>query len=76
VSYPHRSGDIPDERFCAALESVALPRYTGRLDEATSALDEPLEFMIYGLVHRELLGDGRWRFGPLDKVAVRAGAPV
>ncbi len=63
------------------------------LDEATSALDEPLEFMIYGLVRRELpetvfvsvthrstvnrhhdqhlqlLGDGRWRFGPL-------GAPV
>ena len=24
------------------------------LDEATSALDEPLEFMIYGLVRREL----------------------
>ena len=87
VSYPHRSGDIPDEKLCAAVESVALPRYTDRLDEvndwakvlspgeqqriafarilltkpkvvfldeATSALDEPLEFMIYGLVRREL----------------------
>ena len=71
----------------AALEAVALPRYTDRLDdeadwakvlspgeqqriafarvlltkpkavfldEATSALDEPLEFMIYSLVRREL----------------------
>ena len=70
------------------------------LDEATSALDEPLEFMIYGLVRRELpetvfvsvthrstvnrhhdqplelLGDGRWRFGPLDQATVGAGAPV
>ena len=87
VSYPHRSSDIPDEKLCAAVESVALPRYTDRLDEvndwakvlspgeqqriafarilltkpkvvfldeATSALDEPLEFMIYGLVRREL----------------------
>jgi putative ATP-binding cassette transporter len=127
VSYPHPSGSIPDETLRAALESVALPRYTGRLDEvadwakvlspgeqqrvafarilltkpkvvfldeATSALDEPLEFMIYGLVrrelpetvfvsvthrstvnrhhdrHLELLGEGRWRFGPLE------GAPV
>ena len=33
VSYPHRSGDIPDEKLCAAVESVALPRYTDRLDE-------------------------------------------
>jgi vitamin B12/bleomycin/antimicrobial peptide transport system ATP-binding/permease protein len=24
----------------------------------------------------ELLGDGRWRFGPLDEATVRAGAPV
>jgi putative ATP-binding cassette transporter len=64
------------------------------LDEATSALDEPLEFMIYGLVrrelpetvfvsvthrstvnrhhdrHLELLGEGRWRFGPLEGAAV------
>jgi vitamin B12/bleomycin/antimicrobial peptide transport system ATP-binding/permease protein len=133
VSYPHRPGDIPDETLCAALESVALPRYTDRLDEvndwakvlspgeqqriafarilltkpkvvfldeATSALDEPLEFMIYGLVrrelpetvfvsvthrstvnrhhdqHLELLGDGRWRFGPLDEAKVGAGARV
>ena len=133
VSYPHPSGDIPDETLCAAMESVALPRYTDRLDEvndwakvlspgeqqrvafarilltkpkvvfldeATSALDEPLEFMIYGLLrrelpetvfvsvthrstvnrhhdqHLELLGDGRWRFGPLDNATVGAGAPV
>ena len=33
VSYPHPSGVIPDETLCAALESVALPRYTDRLDE-------------------------------------------
>jgi vitamin B12/bleomycin/antimicrobial peptide transport system ATP-binding/permease protein len=26
VSYPHRTGSIPDETLCAALESVALPR--------------------------------------------------
>jgi vitamin B12/bleomycin/antimicrobial peptide transport system ATP-binding/permease protein len=32
VSHPHRSGDISDERFRAAMQSVALPRYTGRLD--------------------------------------------
>jgi ABC-type uncharacterized transport system fused permease/ATPase subunit len=133
VSYPYRSGDIPDEKLCAAVESVALPRYTDRLDEvndwakvlspgeqqriafarilltkpkvvfldeATSALDEPLEFMIYGLVrrelpetvfvsvthrstvnrhhdqHLELLGDGLWRFGPVDEAKVGAGAPV
>jgi len=24
----------------------------------------------------ELLGDGRWRFGPLDQATVGAGAPV
>lgn len=87
VSYPHESGDLPDEALRAALEAVALPRYTDRLcdeadwakvlspgeqqrvafarvlltkpkavflDEATSALDEPLEFMIYSLVRREL----------------------
>jgi len=133
VSYPYRSGDIPDEKLCAAVESVALPRYTDRLDEvndwakvlspgeqqriafarilltkpkvvfldeATSALDEPLEFMISGLVrrelpetvlvsvthrstvnrhhdqHLELLGDGLWRFGPVDEAKVGAGAPV
>ena len=64
------------------------------LDEATSALDEPLEFMIYGLVrrelpetvfvsvthrttvnrhheqHLELLGEGRWRFGPVESAYV------
>lgn len=130
LSYPSNSGDIPDETLCAALESVALPRYTDRLDEvddwakvlspgeqqrvafarilltkpkvvfldeATSALDEPLEFMIYGLVRRELpdtvfvsvthrttvnrhhdqqlelLGDGRWRFGPIDKTPAPVG---
>jgi len=33
VSYPYRSGDIPDEKLCAAVESVARPRYTDRLDE-------------------------------------------
>jgi putative ATP-binding cassette transporter len=33
LPYPHRSGDIPDESLRAALESVALPRYTSRLDE-------------------------------------------
>jgi vitamin B12/bleomycin/antimicrobial peptide transport system ATP-binding/permease protein len=87
VSYPHESADLPDEALRAALEAVALPRYTDRLseeadwakvlspgeqqrvafarvlltkpkavflDEATSALDEPLEFMIYNLVRREL----------------------
>jgi putative ATP-binding cassette transporter len=87
VSYPHEPGDIPDGTVRAALEAVALPRYTDRLsdeadwakvlspgeqqriafarvlltkpkavflDEATSALDEPLEFMIYSLVRREL----------------------
>ncbi|MGH3640814.1 MAG: ABC transporter ATP-binding protein/permease [Mycobacterium sp.] len=87
VSYPHEPGDIPDGTLRAALEAVALPRYTDRLsdeadwakvlspgeqqriafarllltkpkavflDEATSALDEPLEFMIYSLVRREL----------------------
>ena len=87
VSYPHEAGDIGDDALRAALEAVALPRYTGRLseeadwakvlspgeqqriafarvlltkpkavflDEATSALDEPLEFMIYSLVRREL----------------------
>jgi vitamin B12/bleomycin/antimicrobial peptide transport system ATP-binding/permease protein len=131
VSYPHRSREIADETLRAALESVALPRYTDRLDEvrdwakvlspgeqqrvafarilvtkpkvvfldeATSALDEPLEFMIYGMVRRELpdtvlvsvthrstvnrhhdlrlelLGEGRWRFGPLD--GAKVGAPV
>jgi putative ATP-binding cassette transporter len=61
------------------------------LDEATSALDEPLEFMIYSLIrrelpdtvfvsvthrttvnrhhekHLELLGEGRWRLGPVDE---------
>ena len=66
------------------------------LDEATSALDEPLEFMIYGLVrrelpetvfvsvthrttvnrhheqHLELLGEGRWRFGPVESAYVTA----
>jgi len=26
--------------------------------------------------HLELLGDGRWRFGPVDNATVRAGAPV
>ena len=70
------------------------------LDEATPTLDEPLEFMIDGLVrrelpetvfvsvahrstvnrlhdqHLELLGDGRWRFGPLDSATVGAAAPV
>ena len=64
------------------------------LDEATSALDEPLEFMIYSLVrrelpdtifvsvthrstvnrhhdkHLELLGDGRWQFGPVEGALV------
>ena len=64
------------------------------LDEATSALDEPLEFMLYNLVrrelpetvlvsvthrstvnrhhnmHLELLGSGRWQFGPVE------GAPA
>ncbi|WP_197381745.1 ABC transporter ATP-binding protein/permease [Mycolicibacterium mengxianglii] len=87
VSYPHGPGDIPDDELRAALEAVALPRYTERLsddadwakvlspgeqqriafarvlltkpkavflDEATSALDEPLEFMIYSLIRREL----------------------
>ncbi|MET4430798.1 ABC transporter ATP-binding protein/permease [Mycolicibacterium sp. 624] len=87
VSYPHEPGEIPDDEVRAALEAVALPRYTDRLDdeadwakvlspgeqqriafarvlltkpkaafldEATSALDEPLEFMIYSLVRREL----------------------
>jgi putative ATP-binding cassette transporter len=87
VSYPHEPGEIPDDVVRAALEAVALPRYTDRLDdeadwakvlspgeqqriafarvlltkpkavfldEATSALDEPLEFMIYSLVRREL----------------------
>ena len=77
----------PTRALRAALEAVALPRYTDRLseeadwakvlspgeqqrvafarvlltkpkavflDEATSALDEPLEFMIYSLVRREL----------------------
>ena len=33
VSYSHRSGDIPDETLCAALESVAMRRYADRLDE-------------------------------------------
>jgi putative ATP-binding cassette transporter len=127
VSYPHKTGEIPDDTLREALEAVALPRYTSRLDEvadwakvlspgeqqrvafarilltrpkvvfldeATSALDEPLEFMIYGLVrrelpetvfvsvthrstvnrhhdrHLELLGEGRWRFGPLEGAAV------
>jgi len=87
VSYPHEPGEHPDGVVRAALEAVALPRYTDRLDdeadwakvlspgeqqriafarvlltkpkavfldEATSALDEPLEFMIYSLVRREL----------------------
>jgi vitamin B12/bleomycin/antimicrobial peptide transport system ATP-binding/permease protein len=68
------------------------------LDEATSALDEPLEFMIYSLVrrelpatvfvsvthrstvnrhhdlHLELLGEGRWSFGPVQGATV--GAPA
>lgn len=63
------------------------------LDEATSALDEPLEFMIYSLIrrelpdtvlvsvthrstvhrhhntHLELLGEGKWRLGPVDETA-------
>jgi vitamin B12/bleomycin/antimicrobial peptide transport system ATP-binding/permease protein len=26
--------------------------------------------------HLELLGNGRWRFGPVDNATVRAGAPV
>ena len=87
VSYPLEPGELPDGVVQAALEAVALPRYTDRLDdeadwakvlspgeqqriafarvlltkpkavfldEATSALDEPLEFMIYSLVRREL----------------------
>ncbi len=87
VSYPLEPGELPDGVVRAALEAVALPRYTDRLDdeadwakvlspgeqqriafarvlltkpkavfldEATSALDEPLEFMIYSLVRREL----------------------
>lgn len=87
VSYPLEPGEISDDRLRAALDAVALPRYTPRLsdeadwakvlspgeqqrvafarvllirpkavflDEATSALDEPLEFMIYSLVRREL----------------------
>jgi vitamin B12/bleomycin/antimicrobial peptide transport system ATP-binding/permease protein len=87
VSYPHEPGELSDDAVRAALEAVALPRYTDRLDdeadwakvlspgeqqriafarvlltkpkavfldEATSALDEPLEFMIYSLVRREL----------------------
>jgi putative ATP-binding cassette transporter len=87
VSYPHEPCELPDDVVRAALEAVALPRYTDRLDdeadwakvlspgeqqrvafarvlltkpkavfldEATSALDEPLEFMIYSLVRREL----------------------
>jgi vitamin B12/bleomycin/antimicrobial peptide transport system ATP-binding/permease protein len=87
VSYPLEPGVLPDDAVRAALEAVALPRYTDRLDEeadwakvlspgeqqriafarvlltkpkavfldeATSALDEPLEFMIYSLVRREL----------------------
>ncbi len=87
VSYPREPGELRDDVVRAALEAVALPRYTDRLDdeadwakvlspgeqqriafarvlltkpkavfldEATSALDEPLEFMIYSLVRREL----------------------
>ena len=37
VSHPHRSGDIPDETLCAAVESVALTRYTDRLDEVNGS---------------------------------------
>ena len=51
VSYPHEPGE--QQRIAFARVLLTEPRAVF-LDEATSALDEPLEFMIYSLVRREL----------------------
>jgi putative ATP-binding cassette transporter len=51
VSYPHEPGE--QQRIAFARVLLTKPRAVF-LDEATSALDEPLEFMIYSLVRREL----------------------
>ncbi len=48
-------GALPDEQQRIAFARILLTKpKVVFLDEATSALDESLEFMIYGLVRREL----------------------
>lgn len=70
-------GALPGEQQRIAFARLLLTRPKAIfLDEATSALDEPLEFMIYSLVRRELAPDGvRQRDAPVDGEPASQPAP-